>query len=235
MNDEKIDLIRAQPEGDSMFTAWIGCLCLAMKTCDSGYLYAAEGIPYTTEHLARIFKINKHTVDQAIKAFEKLGMVSTNEGQIIQLTNFEKHQGVNALEKLREISRKSSYKYRKSQKLLENKKETQTKTKRKPVTVTSPETIDPMVNIIKMRGFNSFWKLYPKRIGKEAALRAWMELDLNEELIKSILHGLKRHLDTEEWKKENGRFIPNPEKFIRDRRWEDEIEVPKERNNPLED
>lgn len=52
---------------------------------------------------------------------------------------------------------------------------------------------------------------------------------------KSILHGLKRHLDTEEWKKENGRFVPHPEKFILDKRWEDEIEAPKERNNPLED
>lgn len=184
LNDEKIDVIRSMPEGDSMFVVWIGLLCLAMKCCDGGYLYVTKDIPFTTENIGRIFKVGKSIVDKSIHTFESLGMLLTHNGTAISITNFEKHQGINALEKLREISRKSSSKYRESQKLLENKKETQTKTKRKPVTVTSPETIDPMVNIIKRRGFNSFWKLYPKRIGREASLRAWMKLDINEELIK---------------------------------------------------
>ena len=108
LNDEKIDVIRSLPEGDSMFVVWIGLLCLAMKCCDGGYLYVTYGIPYTPAHLARIFKLGKSVVDKAIQAFEGLGMLSTHNGTAIEIINFEMHQGINTLERLREVSRRSS-------------------------------------------------------------------------------------------------------------------------------
>ena len=222
LNDEKIDVIRSMPEGDSIFVVWIGLLCLAMKCCDGGYLYVTHGIPYTPAHLARIFKLGKSIVDKAIQAFEGLGMLSTHEGTAIEIINFEKHQGINTLERLREISRRSSAKHRErlkndandAPKRLENK----IKSKRERVTVTSP--LDA-----KQQGyFDEFWSLYPKKVGKKTALQKWSKLKPNEKLFEEIMRGLRNYIQTEQWQREGGQFIPNPETFLNQERWKDELE-----------
>ena len=195
LNDEKIDVIRSMPEGDSMFVVWIGLLCLAMKCCDNGYLYVAHGIPYTSAHLSRIFKIGKNTVDKAIQVFEKLEMISTYNGTEIEIINFEKHQGLDTLEKLREISRKSSAKYREKQRtpvitkvITKNKKESKSKTKR--VTVTSLNEKE------YLNTFNEFYKVYPKRKARDKALESWLKIKPNKELIKIIMQAINNQTET---------------------------------------
>lgn len=231
LSDEKISIVRAMPEGDSMFVVWIGLICLAMKCCDGGFLYAAQGVPYTTEHLSKIFNVSKPVVDQAVQIFEKLEMLSTHNSSSIELLNFTRHQGEDALEKLREASRRSSEKYRKNQnlKLLENKREN----KRGDVTVTSLEKEPTSRELIY--GFTEFKDIYPKNFDMEAARREWMKIRPGKKLKAIIIEAVKRHIQSKKWKEENGKFIPSPAKYLRDKRWKDKLETPNERNNPLED
>ncbi len=74
--------------------------------------------------------------------------------------------------------------------------------------------------------FDRFWWVYPKKLNREAALRAWESLAPDAALVEAILAALKDQARSEAWRREDGRFIPQPARWLRDRRWEDEQSVP---------
>lgn len=76
--------------------------------------------------------------------------------------------------------------------------------------------------IESLPGFVGFYAAYPRKIGREAALKAWIKLAPDEALQATILGALaaqKPHLD----KREKGRFIPHASTWLNNARWEDEI------------
>ena len=76
-------------------------------------------------------------------------------------------------------------------------------------------------NTLRGEGFDDFWNEYPRRIAKVDAQRAWSKLEPH--LKDDIIKGLRAWKDTEQWKREGGRFIPHPATFLNQRRWEDDI------------
>jgi len=71
--------------------------------------------------------------------------------------------------------------------------------------------------------FNEFWQLYPKKIGKKAARQAWMRLKPNKELFDKIIEAVKTQKLSEQWTKENGKYIPHPTTWLNQGRWDDEL------------
>lgn len=70
-------------------------------------------------------------------------------------------------------------------------------------------------------GFDDFWKIYPSKKAKPAALKAFKAAKLNGSLPAVLAHvGLMA--DSEDWKKNNGQFVPMPATYLNQRRWEDE-------------
>lgn len=69
--------------------------------------------------------------------------------------------------------------------------------------------------------FDLFWSSYPKKVGKEAARKAWKKLKPNLPL---ILKALQWQTESAQWSKENGQFIPNPATYLNQGRWQDEPE-----------
>lgn len=70
--------------------------------------------------------------------------------------------------------------------------------------------------------FDVFYAAYPRKVGKKAALTAWLKLAPDEALQATILGALaaqRPHLD----KRENKRFIPHPATWLNKGQWEDEI------------
>ncbi|MFA5379833.1 MAG: hypothetical protein WC455_29005 [Dehalococcoidia bacterium] len=72
--------------------------------------------------------------------------------------------------------------------------------------------------------FLAFYKAYPNKTGKAPAFRAW---EKERPDIAVVLPALSLHIQSEKWKEENGKYIPNPATWINQRRWEDEM--PQER------
>ena len=92
------------------------------------------------------------------------------------------------------------------------------------VTVTPPEQnrTDTEHNIteqIYMSDFDVFWSEYPKKIGKEAARKAWLKSNPN---INIVLNTLSWQKESNQWFVNNGKFVPNPATWINQHRWEDE-------------
>lgn len=71
--------------------------------------------------------------------------------------------------------------------------------------------------------FNEFYSKYPKKKGKEQAFKAFVKLSPNNELFRIILSAVDIQSKTDQWKKDNGQFVPMPATWINGKRWEDEV------------
>ena len=71
--------------------------------------------------------------------------------------------------------------------------------------------------------FNELWKVYPKKVSKAEAEKAFRKLNPDEKLFGEIMTALEKHKQLEQWQKENGRFIPHLATWLNKRRWEDEL------------
>lgn len=91
LDDDKVKIIEAMPEGDSILLIWIKLLCLAGKANAGGVLLISKDIPYNADMIAHRLNRDPGKVRYALDTFARLGMISFNE-EIIQIANWEKHQ-----------------------------------------------------------------------------------------------------------------------------------------------
>ncbi|NOV89075.1 putative phage replisome organizer [Clostridium acetobutylicum] len=116
-DDEKIKLIEKMPEADALLVIWFKILCLSGKTNRSGLLMLSDKIYYTDEMLSSLFNRPLNTIRLALETFKKFGMIEIiNDAYYI--TNWEKHQNIETLDKVREQTRLRVKKYR--EKLIES-------------------------------------------------------------------------------------------------------------------
>ena len=116
-DDEKIKIIQAMPDGDSLLVVWIKLITLAGKTNDGGYIYISDNIPYTEEMLSVIMNKPLATIRLAIQTFTSLNMLD-NDAKGIYLVNFDKHQNLDKLAEIREYNRLAQQKSRAKRKAL---------------------------------------------------------------------------------------------------------------------
>ncbi|MDD7767057.1 MULTISPECIES: phage replisome organizer N-terminal domain-containing protein [Anaerococcus] len=100
-DDEKIKLIKSMPEGDAIILIWIQLLCLAGKTNDNGAVYIGQHMNYTDEMISTICNQPLNTVRIALKAFEEFEMINLGEDGLISISNWEKHQNIEGMERVK--------------------------------------------------------------------------------------------------------------------------------------
>lgn len=71
-------------------------------------------------------------------------------------------------------------------------------------------------------GFDSFWRQYPRKVAKSAALKAWRKLKPDDKQLADLMAGLERQKASRDWLKDGGQFIPHPATWLNGRRWEDD-------------
>jgi uncharacterized protein YdaU (DUF1376 family) len=75
--------------------------------------------------------------------------------------------------------------------------------------------------------FAQFWNAYPKKVGKDAALRVWKKLGSPVATLQNIKTALAWQRESEQWTKDQGQFIPNPATYLSQGRWQDERPEPR--------
>ncbi|TQF00199.1 MAG: helix-turn-helix domain-containing protein [Spiribacter salinus] len=80
--------------------------------------------------------------------------------------------------------------------------------------------------------FTRFWSVYPRRVAKREAEKAWRALDPDDRLTDRICAAVERARQSEQWRRDGGRYIPHPATWLRRGSWEDEDEI---RIEPLVD
>lgn len=116
-DDEKIRLIDALPERDAILVIWFKILTLAGREGGNGLLMMNNRVHYTDEMLSTLFSRPLNTIRFALATFEKYGMIEIIDG-IISLPNWEKHQNIEGIEKIKEQTRKRVARHRENQKKL---------------------------------------------------------------------------------------------------------------------
>ena len=116
-DDEKIQLIESMPEGDTLIVIWFKLLVLAGKQNYSGVLALGDKIFYTEEMLTTVFRRKATTVKLALKTFEQFSMIAFVDGAVT-IPNWEKHQNIDGLEKIRQQTRERVARHRQKQKAL---------------------------------------------------------------------------------------------------------------------
>lgn len=70
--------------------------------------------------------------------------------------------------------------------------------------------------------FDLFWKAYPKRKSRGQAEKAFMKINPDEQLLAVIVEAVGRAKTWDDWKKDDGKFIPYPATWLNAKGWLDE-------------
>jgi predicted phage replisome organizer len=116
-DNRKIKQLRKMPDGDALVVVWLQILCLAGQVNDNGLVYFAKDIPYTEEMLATEFDRPINTIRLALRTFQNFKMVEIVDN-ILLVSNWEKYQSIEGLDKVREKNRLRQQDYRERQKQL---------------------------------------------------------------------------------------------------------------------
>ena len=242
-DNRKIKQIRKLPDGDSCVIIWIHLICLAGSTNDSGRIYLTEEVPYTDQMLADACDEPLPTVQLALTTFARFGMIDMIDN-IIHISNWEKYQNTEGLDKIREQNRLRKQKQRmrdKARQLLTAGDESKMTdvSRDSPVTVTQQEKeIDKEIDI-SITGdaempsndalsaeFEEVWKYYPRKKGKDDAKRSYIKHRKNREdpsTFEEILHAARNMMkQCEGFTQEDMSHLPYGSTWFSQRRWKDE-------------
>jgi uncharacterized protein YdaU (DUF1376 family) len=104
----------------------------------------------------------------------------------------------------------------------------------------SPSSVIPPISpplgdrFVYPADFETFWQAYPEKSGKRGAYGVWKQLKPSAELLSKMLKTLDWQRASEDWTKENGKYIPDPERWLKRGKWDDEptAELKKQRKVP---
>ena len=71
--------------------------------------------------------------------------------------------------------------------------------------------------------FEDFYKAYPKKKSKGQAEKTWNKLSPTNDLLKTMLIAIEAAKTSEDWTKDNGKYIPHPSSWLNAKGWEDEV------------
>lgn len=128
-------------------------------------------------------------------------------GSVLTMVNFGYHNGSSA--KSRALSKDRQEKHRTGN----------AKSNDKSVTKPLLEKRREEKNIYT-DAFEKFWSEYPNKTGKGGAYNSWKKIKVSDELLQSILKSINLYKQTKQVK--DG-FIKNPQTWLNNRCWEDEV------------
>lgn len=70
--------------------------------------------------------------------------------------------------------------------------------------------------------FDLFYTAYPRKQAKQDAVKAFMKLAPDEDLLNQMLEALDRQKQSQQWRKDDGQFIPLPATWLNGKRWLDQ-------------
>jgi hypothetical protein len=77
-------------------------------------------------------------------------------------------------------------------------------------------------NDIYIAHFNQFWDSYPRKVSKSVALKVFNKLKVDGVMLTKMLGALEVQKQSKQW--QDKQFIPHPNTWLNQRRWEDECE-----------
>jgi hypothetical protein len=81
-----------------------------------------------------------------------------------------------------------------------------------------------MDNIDKVQLFDSqFWPKYPRKVSRKSALKAFLKIDLTQDLMTKIIESVDKQAKSPKWQEKGGEYIPHAATWLNGERWEDTV------------
>lgn len=69
--------------------------------------------------------------------------------------------------------------------------------------------------------FERLWAVYPRKVGKGAALVEFRRVDADDALTDVMIAKVEEQKQSSQWRKDGGQFVPHPRTWIHQKRWLD--------------
>ena len=96
--DDKLLLLEQMEDGQMLQLLWVKILCLAGKHCQSGKLMLTADMPYTSQMLSTVLRMEKGLIDRGLELLCAFGMLTFRDG-FYTITNWNRHQSMTAYER----------------------------------------------------------------------------------------------------------------------------------------
>lgn len=190
-------------------------------------------IPYGTDELAWRLRREIETVEKEIGQLADTGMIVVTCNDIF-VTNFQKRQTM-VPSKTREAVAERVRKHRERKKMERNDENvtcnvtcndaplqnryivTQNRTEQNRIDTPLP----PVTPNVDQEDFQRFWEAYPKKKSRFDALWAWRDMMKHLPPLQTLLDAIEIQKRSEDWKRNNGQYIPLASNWLRKELWTD--------------
>lgn len=227
-DNRKIKHLRRLPDGNSIVLIWVMLLTMAGRCNSGGMIFLTENIPYTPKMLADELDFEESTVQLALEALERLGMIFRDADGILAVTGWEEHQNIEGMDRIREQTRKRVAEHR------SRKKQSELPDRYGNVTVTVCNATDKEEDIdreedkdidinntcpfcdVQEADFEAFWKVYPKKVAKKEAFKAFKKIKTP---VSVLIEAVEKQKKSDQWTRDHGQYIPYPTTWLNQERW----------------
>lgn len=216
-----IKIIEAMPNGKDYILFYLKLLCESVD--HEGNLRFSSEIPYDENMLSVITNTNIDVVRSAIKVFSQLGMMEVLDDGTYYMSEVNKMMG-SAVDN-DNANRQRRFRERQKELALQERYDSVTKNNEsKSIEIDIEKEIDNKKEINKEKSdtFETFWKAYPKKVGKEKCFNWFKSHKVDSDLLKKMLDKIEEYKNTKQWS--NPQYIPHPYTWLNQGRWDDEIE-----------
>ncbi|MBA7561089.1 hypothetical protein ES708_02724 [subsurface metagenome] len=186
---------------------WIGMLCLMARSAKRGKLLTNVLANGDSKWLAKQLGGTAEEIDTLLAELERERVFSRHEGAIICRKMWRQ---TDLSDKRAEAGRLGA--------LAKHQQNESGKTQQNLATVGKDRNGRDRSGSFD---FDQFWSLYPRKVGKKAASKAWDKAK-DKPALEVLLVALEAQKKSEQWKKDGGQYIPNPATWLNQGRWDDE-------------
>lgn len=233
--DEVLDDPKCQRLTPIMFRHWVNVLCIANRSSDRGVLPDISDVAFG-------LRLSPGKTKSVLNDLVKAGLLDRNEDETFSPHGWSQRQRVSddvakrvAKHRGETVTETES---QQESNVTGNVTETfphvrATEAETETDTPCSPPTGDEVPsNVVQVSAprrdllderWQRFWAAYPRHEGTGAARKAFGRIKPDDALLSVMLASLEAAKQTEQWRRDNGQFIPHASTWLNQQRWEDEV------------
>lgn len=228
-DSEDMKLLESMDNGYIYSNILMKMYLLSLK--NGGKLMYKDKIPYNSKMLSTILNHNIDILDKAISIFKELNLIEILDSGAIFMLDIQNYIGKSSDEADRIRKYRNEINAEKNELLQMYDKST---TNLSNIKDRDKDIIKDIDNNIYTQNFEKFWKAYPKKRDKGNAEKWFKKHKPSEKLTNIMIEKIERFKDTQDWKKQDGQFIPYPTTWLNAKMWEDEFETDSEREQRID-
>lgn len=228
-DSEDMKLLESMDNGYIYSNILMKMYLLSLK--NGGKLMYKDKIPYNSKMLSTILNHNVDILDKAINIFKELNLIEILDSGAIFMLDIQNYIGKSS----DEADRKRAYRNQiENEKMILLEDKCPDKCQTNFANIKDRDKDKDIDNNIYTQNFEKFWKAYPKKRDKGNAEKWFKKHKPSEKLTNIMIKKIERFKDTQDWKKQDGQFIPYPTTWLNAKMWEDEFETDSEREQRID-